>query len=122
MSNILNFEITQGDTMAEQVVIVNRLTDAAPSPDLTTVEFLVKESLTDADASAILARHTDIAAQLTIDDANTWTCTFKATSAETAALTAGRHKCVCSTEDANGSTMEAFRGGFVVHPRGSDPS
>jgi len=122
MSNTLNFEITQGDTMAEQVVIANRLTDVAPVPDLITVEFLVKNSLTDADVSAVLARHTDTAAELVIDDANLWTCTIKATSVETAALTAGRYRCVCTTEDASANTGEAFRGTFVVHPRGSDPS
>lgn len=122
MSNTLNFEITQGDTMVDQVAISNRLTDAAPVPDLITVEFLVKNSLTDADLASVLARHTDTAAELVIDDADLWTCSIKATSAETAALTAGRYKCVCTTEDANGNTSEAFRGSFVVHPRGSDPS
>lgn len=122
MSSILNFELAQGDTMAVGITITNSLTGSAPTPDLTAVEFLVKNSLTDADAAAILARHTDTAAQLTIDDANAWTCTIKATSAETAALTAGRYKCVCTTEDAGSNTIEAFRGDFVIHPRGSDPS
>ena len=122
MSNILNFEVAQGDTMALAITITNTLTGSAPTPDLTSVEFLVKSSLTDADSAAILARHSDTAAQLTIDDANGWTITIKATSVETAALTAGRYKCVCTTVDADSNTMEAFRGTFVVHPRGSDPS
>ncbi len=122
MSNTLNFEIAQGDTMAMGITITNELTGAAPSPNLTAVEFLVKDSLTDADSAAVLVRHTDTAAQLTINDANGWTLTIKATSAETAALTAGRYKCVCTTEDASSNTLEAFRGTFVVHPRGSDPA
>lgn len=122
MSSILNFALAQGDTIEEGIAITNTFSGVAPSPNLTAVEFLVKSSLTDTDSEAILARHTDTASQLTIDDANGWTCTIKATSAETAALTAGRYKCVCTTEDASGNTAEAFRGNFVIHPRGSDPA
>lgn len=126
MSSILNLEITQGDTMALGITITNELSGSAPAPDLLTVEFLVKQSLSDDDSTAVaplgMARHTDTVAQLTIDDANAWTITVKATSAETAALTAGRYKCVCTTVDASGNTVEAFRGDFIVHPRGSDPS
>ena len=122
MSSILNHEIAQGDTLAVGVTITNELTQAAPSPDLSTVEVLVKSSLSDADPAAVLARHTDTAAQLTIDDADAWTITIKATSAETAALTAGKYRWVCTTIDASSNTVEAFRGKFTVHPRGSDPS
>ena len=122
MSSILNFELAQGDTIEEGITITNTFSGVAPTPNLTAVEFLVKSSLTDADSAALLARHTDTAAELTIDDANAWTCTIKATSVETAAMTAGRYKCVCTTEDASGNTVEAFRGNFILHPRGSDPA
>ena len=122
MSSILNFELAQGDTIEEGITITNTLTGSAPSPNLSAVEFLVKTSLTDADSAALLARHTDTGAELTIDDANGWTFTIKATSAETAAMTAGRYKCVCTTEDASSNTKEAFRGDFILHPRGSDPA
>ncbi len=122
MSSILNFKLAQGDTMAEGLAITNTKSTAPPIADLATVEFLVKNKLTDADATAVLDRHTDVVAELVIDDANGWTITIKATAAETFAIPAGRYKCVCSTIDTSGNTVEAFRGAFVVRSRGSDPS
>ena len=122
MSSILNFSFAQGDTIAEGITIENSLTGAAPSPDLVTVEILVKSSLSDSDASAVLDRDSGVAAEIAIVDANAWTITFKATSAETAAMTAGRYKIVCTTVDASDNTAEAFRGDFILRARASDPS
>ena len=126
MSSILNFTFAQGDTIAEGITIENSLTGAAPSPNLSTVEILIKQSLTAADSTAVaplgMTRQSSDAAQIAIVDANAWTITFKATSAETAAMTAGRYKIVCTTVDAASNTAEAFRGDFILRARASDPS
>ncbi|MFQ5702004.1 MAG: hypothetical protein ACE5HU_09190 [Acidobacteriota bacterium] len=123
MSSVIHSTIAAGDTMADQYETVNQLTDAAPASNLSTVEWLLKNDLKDADASAVLTRRSDgadAANKVIIDDAVNWKYTVKADSTATAAISPGRYKQVCMTIDAAGNEVEAFRGDFVVLPRASD--
>ena len=122
MSNRQDIKVAAGDTLKEGYQSFNELTGVVPTTTLTTVEFLVKNNLADADADAILARRSTVAAELTIDDAGNWKFTIKATPAETFALPPGKYKCVCKTIDSADDVAEAFRGNFTVPVRGSDPS
>ena len=122
MSSRIDLKFTQGDTIAESFTTTNEITEAAPSSNLSTVEILIKTNPDDADASALMRRISTDAAELVIDSAANWQFTMKATSAETAALAAGRWWIICSTIDAASNTEEAFRGRFTLVARGSDPS
>lgn len=122
MSSRINFTIAQGDDLEDSFVATLRRTGVVPTSDLTKVEFLVKNSLRDADGDAVLTSHTDTATTLTIDDANAWTFTILAAGTITLAMAPGRYKCVCTTVDAAGKKREAFRGDFILTAVASDPA
>lgn len=121
MSTTLHGRTAKGDTFSDGFQATNELTGAAPTPTLVTVECLIKSEYADTDAAAVLTLRTG-GTGITVTSAALWQFTIAMTATQTAALTAGAYKWVCTTIDSSSQKQEAFRGDFTVLERGSDPA